>query len=115
MKYLFLISSVPAPPPPKLMEEIMKLGIARTQDGTLVMQGGLMPPAMGGAKVKVSRGKLQVFDGPFAESKEAIGGYAIFDCATKEDALKHAVEFMDLHRQHWPDWEGECEMRQIMG
>lgn len=114
MKYMFLISSVPAAPPPALMEAIMKLGVERTADGSLVQQGGLLPLAMG-AKVKVSRGQLKVHDGPFTESKEVIGGFAVFECATKEDALKHAVEFMELHRQHWPDWEGECEMRAMMG
>jgi hypothetical protein len=113
---MFLISSTPtsAPPPQELMEAIFKLGEARTKDGSLVTQGGLMPLAMG-ARVRLSRGALKVFDGPFAETKEVIGGYAIFECASKEDALKHAVEFMELHQRHWPGWEGECEMRQIMG
>lgn len=116
MRYMFLISSVPssAPPPPELMAAISKLGEARTKDGSLVMQGGLMPLAMG-ARVRVSRGALKVHDGPFAEAKEVIGGYAIFECASKEEALRHATEFMELHQRHWPGWEGECEMRQIMG
>jgi hypothetical protein len=114
MRYMFLISSVPAPPPPKLMEEIARLGEARTKDGSLVTQGGLMPLSLG-ARVRVSRGQLKVHDGPFTESKEVIGGYAIFECASKEEALEHAVRFMELHRQHWPDFEGECEMRLIMG
>ena len=44
-----------------------------------------------------------------------IGGYAIFDVKTKEEAVEWSTRFMDLHRQHWPDWEGETEVRQIMG
>ena len=68
-----------------------------------------------GARVKVSRGQLKVHDGPFAESKEVIGGFAIFEFATKEEALAAAVEFMDAHRAHWPGWEGECEVRAMMG
>jgi hypothetical protein len=114
MRYMFLISSVPAPPPPGLMEAIAKLGEKRVADGTMVMNGGLMPLSMG-ARVRVSRGQLKVHDGPFAESKEVIGGFAIFEFATREDAMAAAVEFMELHRQHWPGWEGECEMRPMMG
>ena len=114
MRYMYLISSVPAPPPPKLMEEISKMGQARAADGTMVMNGGLLPLSLG-AKVKVSRGQLKVHDGPFTETKEVIGGFAIFEFASKEEALAHAVEFMELHRKYWPDWEGECEMRAMMG
>jgi hypothetical protein len=114
MRYMYLISAVPAPPPPRLMEEIAKLGQKRVADGTMVMNGGLMPPSMG-ARVRVSRGRLKVLDGPFTEAKEVIGGFAVFEFASKEEALAAAVEFMELHRKHWPDWEGECEMRPIMG
>ena len=114
MRYMYLISSVPAPPPPKLMEEIAKLGEKRVKDGSMVMNGGLAPLSMG-ARVRVSRGALKVLDGPFAEAKEVIGGFAIFEFATGEEAMAAAVEFMELHRKYWPDWEGECEMRPIMG
>lgn len=114
MRYMMLISSVPAPPPPELMQAIGKLGEKRVADGSMVMNGGLAPLSMG-ARVKVSRGQLKVHDGPFAESKEVIGGFAIFEFATREEALAAATEFMEAHRQHWPDWEGECEMRAIMG
>lgn len=96
------------------MEAIAKLGEKRTADGSMVMNGGLLPLSMG-ARVKVSRGQLKVHDGPFAESKEVIGGFAIFEFATREEAMAAAVEFMELHRQHWPGWEGECEMRAMMG
>jgi hypothetical protein len=109
-----LISAVPGAPPPALMEAIAKLGEKRAADGSMVMQGGLLPLSMG-ARVKVSRGQLKVHDGPFAESKEVIGGFAIFEFATKEEALAAAVEFMDAHRAHWPGWEGACEVRAMMG
>jgi hypothetical protein len=56
-----------------------------------------------------------VTDGPFTEAKEVIGGYAQFELKSKEEAVKGAVRFMELHRKHWPGWEGEAEVRQIFG
>ena len=54
-------------------------------------------------------------DGPFTEAKEVVGGYAQFELKSKEEAIKGAVRFMELHRKHWPGWEGEAEVRQIFG
>src|SRR6202012_3491418 len=78
--------------------------------GRMIDSGGLMPVAMG-AQVKIADGKLSVVDGPFVEAKELIGGYAIFELRDKEEAVAAAVEFMQLHKEHMPDWEGTCEVR----
>jgi hypothetical protein len=59
----------------------------------------------------LSKGKLHVTDGPFTEAKEVIGGFAIIEAASREQALDVARQFMDLHRVHWPAFEGECEVR----
>ena len=52
-----------------------------------------------------------MIDGPFVETKELIGGYAIFELRDKEEAVAAAVEFMQLHKEHMPGWEGTCEVR----
>ena len=52
-----------------------------------------------------------MIDGPFAETKELVGGYAIMDAKSREEALSLARRFMELHLKHWPAFEGECEMR----
>ena len=54
--------------------------------GVLVDSGGLTPTAVGG-RVRIERGKLVVIDGPFAESKEAVGGYLVLDVETIEEAI----------------------------
>lgn len=54
-------------------------------------------------------------DGPFAETKEVIGGYAVMDFKSKQDAVEGALRFMELHQKHWPGWEGETEIRQVQG
>ena len=52
-------------------------------------------------------------DGPLIEVKELVGGYAIFDVESEDEALDLATKFMDMHRVHWPAFEGECEMRPL--
>ncbi len=91
MRYMFLVMSPEraGPPPQRLMEEVGKLAQREMAAGALVDQGGLMPLAMG-ARVRVSDGKLTVMDGPFAETKEVIGGYAIFELPNREEALERA-------------------------
>ncbi|MGE3142999.1 MAG: YciI family protein [Hyphomonadaceae bacterium] len=114
MRYMYLVQAVEtgAPPPQRLMEEIGKLS---AQAGpTMIDAGGLLPTAMG-ARVRLAKGKLTITDGPFVETKEVIGGYAIFEFATREEALKSAIDFMELHRLYGEGWEGVCEMRPMFG
>jgi hypothetical protein len=76
----------------------------------LLDNGGLMPITQG-AQVSIEGGRLRVIDGPFAEAKEVVGGYAVFELKNKEEAVASAVEFMQLHQDHLPGWEGTCEVR----
>jgi hypothetical protein len=106
-------SSERAVPPPKaLMDAIGKLGAEAMQAGVMVETGGLLPSALG-ARVRLSNGNLTVTDGPFAESKELIGGYAVYQVPSKNEAIEWTYRFMQLHLEHWPGWEGESEIRQI--
>ncbi|GEJ58686.1 YciI family protein [Anaeromyxobacter diazotrophicus] len=97
-------------PPAALMEAMGKFVEQSFKDGTLVDTGGLLP-SKDGTRLRLAKGKLTVTDGPFGESKEVIGGYAILKAASKADALRVATEFMELHRKHWPEFEGEAEVR----
>lgn len=63
--------------------------------------------------MRLANGNLTTTDGPFAESKEVVGGWAILKADTKADILRFTTEFMDLHRKYWPEFEGECEVRPI--
>ena len=117
MRYLAMIKSdesMPAgPPPPALFEAIGRLGEQAARNGVLVDQGGLMPSAAG-ALVRVAGGAVTVLDGPFADATELIGGYAMFQVRSKEEAIEHARSFMQVHAEHWPGFEGVCEVRQVM-
>ena len=116
MRFMTMVKTAEnqGPPPPALMEAIARLGEEGFRNGTLVEMGGLMPSATG-ALVRLKRGKLSVTDGPFTETKELIGGYAVFELKSREEAIEAAKRFMELHRVHWPGWEGETEVRQVYG
>jgi hypothetical protein len=101
-------------PPKSLMDEITKLAEAETKSGVMVGSGGLGPTALG-SRVRLSGGKVTVTDGPFTEAKEVVGGYAEFELKSKEEAVQAAVRFMELHKKHWPGFEGETEVRQMYG
>jgi len=116
MRFMMLVKSAerPGPPPKELMDEIAKLSREAVKGGTMIESGGLAPTAMS-TRVRVSRGQLSTIDGPFTETKEVVGGYAVFELNSKEEAIEGARRFMELHRKHWPGWEGETEIRQVFG
>jgi hypothetical protein len=98
------------PPPQALFEAIDKLGQDAAKEGKMVSMGGLRHTA-DGARVRLANGKLTVTDGPFTETKEVIGGFSIMNLKSKEEAIEEARKFMELHRIHWPQWNGETEIR----
>ena len=116
MRFMMLVKSAENAglPPKELMDAIGKLAEEAVKAGTMVESGGLAPTAVS-TRVRLSRGRLAATDGPFTEAKEVVGGYAVFEFKSKEEAVESAMHFMELHKQHWPGWEGETEVRQILG
>ena len=116
MRYLTFIRSAESyresPPPEALMEAMGKFVERSFADGTVVDTGGLLP-SKDGARVRLAKGKITVTDGPFSETKEVIGGWAILKVDSRAEAIRIATEFMELHRKHWPGFEGESEVRPI--
>src|SRR5690349_23533052 len=81
------------------MEEVAKAGV-------LTATNGLQPSAKG-ARVKVSGDKVSVIDGPFAETKELIASYAMFQVNSKEEAIHWTTRFLQVLG------EGECDIYQV--
>lgn len=101
------------PPDAKLETAMGKLIEEMTKAGALVDMGGLLPRSKG-ALIRAAGSKLTVTDGPFIESKEVIGGYAILRAKSKEEALKMGEDFMQLHLDILgASYEGELEIRQM--
>lgn len=114
MKFLMMIKHAeqaqPFQPPKSLtdaMGAFMSEGFAQ---GWLKDTAGLKPTAQG-VRIRQKGGKLTRTDGPFTETKEIVGGFAIVETATREEALAIADRFMELHRVHIPDFECESEVR----
>lgn len=94
---------------PRLMEDMGRLMDEMSRSGVLVATAGLRPTAEG-VRVRLSNGRTSVSDGPFTESKEVIGGYAILETNTKEEAIEATKRFLHVHGD---EWELECEVREI--
>jgi hypothetical protein len=76
-------------PPAEAVAAMMKYNEALKQAGVLITLDGLHPPSMG-ARVSFAGGRPVVTDGPFAESKEVLGGYWMIDVKSKEEAIAWA-------------------------
>jgi len=99
-------------PGEQLMADMGKLIEELTRTGQLVSTAGLRPTSEG-VRVRLHRGgKLSVVDGPFTETKEVIGGYAILEAQSKAEAVELTRRFLQVHGT---DWDVECEVRQLDG
>ncbi|MCZ4099474.1 transcriptional regulator [Streptomyces sp. SID13666] len=114
MRYMMMLrieENTDMVPSEQLMEDMGKLIEEMTKAGVLLDTGGLRPTAEG-TRIKLSGGKLTVIDGPFTEAKEVIGGYAMIETKSKEEALEWASRFLRIHGD---GWEIVSEIRQIEG
>jgi hypothetical protein len=99
-------------PSEQLMHDMGQLMEELTRSGQLVSTAGLRPTAEG-VRVRLQRGgKLSVVDGPFTETKEVIGGYAILEAQSKDEAVKLTRRFLAVHGNNW---DVTCEVRQLDG
>ena len=107
MKFLCLYKSAKpegTPPTEKEMAEMGKLIEAWMKSGRLLATEGCLPSALG-ARIRMSDGKFNVVDGPFTESKEVVGGFALIRAASKEEAIEFVKEFLKVAG------DGETEIR----
>jgi hypothetical protein len=100
------------PIPQGLMDAMGEFVAANMKNGVVKETAGLAPSS-DGFQVRLAGGRLSATDGPFTETKEVVGGYAIAEFGSRDEALGMARQFMELHRVHWPEFEGVCEVRKI--
>ena len=98
-------------PSEQLMEDMGKLMDEMTREGVLVRTAGLRPSAEG-RRVRLRKGQISTIDGPFSETKEVIGGFAILEAPSMQAAVELTERFL---RVHGDAWEIECEVRQLDG
>ena len=98
-------------PSEQLMEDMGTLMDEMTTAGVLVRTAGLRPSAEG-RRVRLRKGQISTIDGPFSETKEVIGGFAILEAPSMQAAIELTERFL---RVHGDAWEIECEVRQLDG
>ncbi|HET7698653.1 MAG TPA: YciI family protein [Vicinamibacterales bacterium] len=98
-------------PSEQLMQDMGKLMDEMTREGVLIRTAGLRPTREG-RRVRLRKGQLSVVDGPFAETKEVIGGFAILEAPSMQAAIELTKRFL---RVHGDQWEIECEVRPLDG
>lgn len=112
MKFLSIYTpdkrSAGDPPSKEHMAEMGKLIEESMKSGILVSTGGLLPISKGGACVRRSGGEITVMDGPYTETKELIGGFAVLEAKSREEAIEMARRFLKIAG------DGESELRQMM-
>jgi hypothetical protein len=110
MRFLSIYKTVErnAPPPQEEMARMGKLVEEGMKAGWLLGTEGCLPSALG-ARVRSSNGKQTVTDGPFTEAKEVVGGFAILQVNSKQEAIELAKNFLQAVG------DGECELRQLFG
>ena len=105
-------SEASAPPPPALLAAMEKLTADMAKAGVMLATAGLAPSSMG-TRIVASQGRLSVVDGPFAETKELIAGFALVQGKSKEEVMEWGIRFMKIHQEMLgPTWEGISEIRQ---
>jgi hypothetical protein len=108
MRFLSIYKAVErnTPPSAEHVEQMTKLIEESMRNGTLISTEGCLPTALG-ARVRQAEGKVTVTDGPFTESKEVVGGFAILEAKSKEEAIEMVRQFLQVAG------DGECEIRQV--
>lgn len=98
-------------PSERLMNEMGKLIEEMMKKGVLIRTAGLRPTKEG-FRMRSNRGKMSVTEGPFTETKEVIGGYAVLEAASLEEAKELTRRFLEVHGD---EWNVECEVRALDG
>src|SRR5262249_16597909 len=94
------------PPSPENMAAMGKLIEEMAKAGVLLATAGCLPSSQG-ARVRISGGKFPVNDGPITETKEVVGGFALFQVKSKEEAIEWTKRFLKIAG------DGESEIREI--
>jgi len=101
MRYMAIVKATAdyeagLPPKPELMAAMGKLTQDEAKSGRFVMGGGLLPSRQG-HRFSMKDGKITIIDGPFTETKEVIGGFAILNYASQAEAIEATKDFLKIH------------------
>lgn len=114
MRYMVFVKMPPdVSDAPQALIEAMGAEMAQAfADGTMITAGGLG----GGEQIvelRLTGDSITTTDGPYAEAKEIVGGFSMIEARSQEEAVVGARRVLELHREHWPEWQGAVEIRPI--
>ena len=96
------------PPDPSMYEKMGKFVQEAVNAGVIVATGGISPTSEG-AKITLEGGEYTIIDGPFAEAKEIVGGWALMECRDLSEAVEWSKRFLGVLG------EGEVRVRPVSG
>jgi hypothetical protein len=103
------------PPDPRLMAKVAEMGQQMAKEGKLIATGAL-GWSLPSTRIRIAGNELTVTDGPFPETKELIAGFALFEFASKEEAVEQGRRFMQMHADVMgPEYEGTMEIHDVFG
>ena len=116
MRFMVIVKATPdseagVMPSEQLLKDMGKLMDEMTREGVLIRTAGLRPTREG-VRVRLRKGQLSTVDGPFTETKEVIGGFAILEAASMREAIELTNRFLKVHGD---TWDIECEVRPLDG
>jgi hypothetical protein len=101
-------------PPPALYEAMGKEMESAFAAGSIIDAGGLGGAAKA-TEIRLAAGEMITTNGPWTEATEVAGGYSILEVRSHEEAVEAARRVIEIHKDHWPGWEGSAEVRPISG
>jgi hypothetical protein len=99
--------------PPQELFEAMDAYIGGQAEKGVFLDGGGLYGTEDAVNFVVRQGEVTRVDGPYAEAKEVVGGWAIMQYDTLEEAVADQREFAELHAKYWPEVTVISTMRQI--
>jgi hypothetical protein len=99
--------------PPQALIDAMDVFIGESVAAGQFLDGGGLYGTEDAVNFVIRGGESTRVDGPYAETKEVIGGYSVLEFASKEDAVENARRMAELHTKHWPEAELTITLRQI--
>ena len=119
MQFLMIMKSTPDSEAGKGLDPQVAAAITERAEqakrkGNLLASGALLPSSAG-ARIQATNGKISITDGPFSETKELVGGFALMEANTREEAIEGAKAFMQLYVDALgPNYAGQMEVRPLM-
>lgn len=101
--------------PPQELVDVMGAEMDRMFGAGAMLDAGGLFGLKDSTEVRLTGGEVTVTDGPYSEAKEVVGGYAIIEARSHEEAVAGARRVIQIHKDYWPGWEGSVLVRQIGG